>query len=217
MTQTLTERVLGFDLAKSTLVAITADSKYTIYNLQQPQNVFRQADENQLKSMLRCVAVFADGESFVLGSVEGRASVHRLDLGRAAHPKNGYAHRASSRSLAHRRLSSDFAFKCHRDATKTPVTIFPVNAFAVYDEKVFATCGGDGGLNTWDVMERHRGLRFDNLGMPTTAAAFSRDRTILAYALGNDWHKGAQNFQQQQQAKIMLHPVQPGDYTIKKS
>lgn len=63
---------------KYPLCAVGTEGKRVIvYNLEQPQNEYKQADTG-LKLQTRCVSCFTDKSGYTVGSIEGRVRVEYL-------------------------------------------------------------------------------------------------------------------------------------------
>ena len=188
------------------LVAITAGNIVEIFNLQQPQTVFRQLTpnatsedlKNPLKEQLRCVSCCADGQGFLLGSVEGRAASYYVN-----DPKRGVPNAKDGLS---------FSFKCHRaDRPGNLVEIYSVNAVACHPKETHALCtgGSDGCYQFWEKAQRRKiasgtcieadnkpassgakqtPVRANNL--PIVDIQFNGDGSLMGYAHSYDWSKG---------------------------
>lgn len=106
--------------------------------------------------------------------------------------------------------SSNFSFKCHRDAPQGNVTsVYAVNDISFHPvHGTFSTAGSDGTFHFWDKDAKHRLKGYPNVGGSITATNFNKNGNIFAYAMSYDWSKGYQGNTQTQPIKIMLHPVQ---------
>lgn len=76
-----------------------------------------------------------------------------------------------------------------------------------------ATAGGDGHFTFWDVMKRSRIRHFGDAGGAISAAAFSRDGSMYAYAVGYDWAMGHAKNTPDYPRKLMVHRVTEEDLT----
>jgi mRNA export factor len=56
-----------------------------------------------------------------------------------------------------------------------------------------------------DKQNKQRLKQFKAMPEPITAAAFSHDSTIFAYASCYDWHKGIDGYNPQATKQVMLH------------
>lgn len=163
-------RVFGMSLQYPMLVAALSDKKIAVWNLQNlhtnPQPEISM--DPTLKYQIRSVSLAPSGKHFVLGLLEGRCIVKSIKLENTI------------------KIATDFAFKCHRDSQA-----HSVNALAFSPiHGTFATGGSDGNIVYWDMTQKQRVKAFQGLGAPVTAIDFKSDSSIVAYALGYDWHKG---------------------------
>jgi len=71
----------------------------------------------------------------------------------------------------------------------------------------FVTAGTDGQYTYWDKDKKQKVLAKKALNAPITAAKFSKDGTMVAYAAGYDWSKGHAHKPSNQKAKIFLAPA----------
>jgi len=55
----------------------------------------------------------------------------------------------------------------------------------------FVTAGSDGAYNFWDKDSKQRLKAMAKASAPVPCAAFSRDGSVLAYAVSYDWSRGA--------------------------
>ena len=78
----------------------------------------------------------------------------------------------------------------------------------------FFTAGADGGLNIWDFLlkEPIREMKF--LKNPITTAKVNDSGELIAYALGNDWHMGAEGIGKWN-TRLAVHYI--SDNELKKS
>jgi cell cycle arrest protein BUB3 len=98
--------------------------------------------ESSLKYQTRCLRFFPKGDSFVLGSIEGRAAVEFLDDLQPLRRQPV----AEPNSQVSTSQNTKFAFKCHRINDM----VYPVNAVACHPlYGTFATGGCDGTVGKW--------------------------------------------------------------------
>ncbi|KAI9217716.1 WD40-repeat-containing domain protein [Blastocladiella britannica] len=164
------ERVYCMDASGAVLVAGTANRQIHIINMNNPTQIYRTM-ESSLKWQLRTIAVFPDQSCFAAASVEGRVAIQNIQETKS---------------------SLDFSFKCHRDSSPTP-KVYAVNSIAIHPGYgTFGTAGSDGAIHFWDKDARTRLKMFMQAGAGTSVSsiAFSRQGTILAYAVSYDWTKG---------------------------
>ena len=165
-TQQLPERVYALDCMHPLLVVGTANREILVFNLQQPQQVFKQLN-SPLKYQTRCISCFPDATGYLIGSVEGRVAVHHVDD-----------------SLQ----SKNFTFKCHRDGSD----VYAVNSISFHPQfHTFSTAGSDGAYNFWDKDSKQRLKAFSKSVAPIPCGTFNRDGSIYAYAVSYDWSRGA--------------------------
>eukprot|EP00232_Nephroselmis_pyriformis_P003770 CAMPEP_0182913508 /NCGR_PEP_ID=MMETSP0034_2-20130328/38079_1 /TAXON_ID=156128 /ORGANISM="Nephroselmis pyriformis, Strain CCMP717" /LENGTH=341 /DNA_ID=CAMNT_0025050235 /DNA_START=160 /DNA_END=1182 /DNA_ORIENTATION=+ len=180
-TQPLTERLYAMDCQHPLLVACTADRNITIFNLQEPQKVYKQL-QSPLKYQTRCVACFPDKSGYLVGSIEGRVAVQHVEENMS---------------------SKNFTFKCHRNDQE----IYAVNSISFNPvHGTFATTGADGTYNFWDKDSKQRLKALQRCNQPIPCGAFNHDGSIFAYAVSYDWSKGAEAHNPQGAANhILLH------------
>ena len=90
-------------------------------------------------------------------------------------------------------VENDFCFKCHRVETPTEGDACTVNHIA-FNKKhnTFATVGSDGSYIIWNKDTKSRYKASKPTPAPMTAVCFSEDASILVFASGEDWSKGAE-------------------------
>lgn len=191
----LPERVYTMDAKGRTLVVGLAERQIGIFDLQAPDRPRREM-RSPLNYQTRCISVASDGLGFILGSIEGRASINYVD---AAHDDK-------------RR----FQFRCHRVDNNA----FPVNTVDMQPgdrfRDAFVTTGADGSFVFWDKEKR---VRLANpfmhpRNLPVTTARWSPNGALLAYAHGYDWHMGMRGFKPAEQpVSIHVHPVADKELT----
>ncbi|CAD7964029.1 unnamed protein product [Amoebophrya sp. A25] len=122
--------------------------------------------ESALKYQLRSIACMPDGQGFVQGSVEGRASWDYF---------------------AEDMQKGKFAFKCHREPGANGMEqIHPVHDIAFHPiHHTFATVGGDGTLCMWDGTCKKRIWKTSKFDDEITSLSFSADGRYLAMAVGS--------------------------------
>jgi mRNA export factor len=207
--QVLGERVHAMDVAFPYLIAGTGDKKVHMFDLQRnPQQPFRSIP-SPLSMQIRCISSMKhQGDvGYVIGSTEGRAAVRFCDANLDA-------------------SKSKFSFKCHRMTQQGATSgdgplVFPVHALDWYTNSQFPGCfvtaGGDGSWSVWDKNSMSRPYEKAALGLPVTAIKWSPDGSMLAYAMGNDWLKGAQqSLAAQQPTQVRLHKVTQATLVSKK-
>jgi len=193
---TLNERVYCMDVRQSMCVIGTADRNISIYNLGNPAQPYKVI-ESPLKLQTRCVSVFTDQSGFAVGSIEGRVGIQYLE---------------ETATQKH------FAFKCHRDKSD----VFAVNAISFHPQYgTFATAGSDGTFHFWDKDSKQRLKQFNKLtnnGPPVTACKFNATGNLFAYAVGYDWSKGHEGYQQYVgQTQLRIHVVDENEIKARKT
>ena len=155
------------------LVAAFTDRQIALVDLRRPGEPL-QRYESSLKCQTRCVAQNPAGDSFSLGSVEGRVAVEYVD--------------PSDEAQARR-----YAFKCHRMPVGGVDTAFPVNAIAFHPRHgTFATGGGDGHVFVWDGAKKKRICSLKRYPTSVACMAFSPGGDTLAVASSYTYENGEQ-------------------------
>ncbi|TLD29006.1 hypothetical protein PspLS_03305 [Pyricularia sp. CBS 133598] len=182
------ERVYTMDVRDKLLVIGTADRYINVVNLNEPQKFYKTL-QSPLKWQTRVVSCFTDANGFAIGSIEGRCAIQYVE---------------------DKDSSSNFSFKCHRDAPQGSVTsVHAVNDISFHPvHGTFSTAGSDGTFHFWDKDAKHRLKGYPNVGGSITATTFNKNGNIFAYAVSYDWAKGYQGNNNTYPNKVMLHPVQ---------
>ncbi|KAG8464625.1 hypothetical protein KFE25_009993 [Diacronema lutheri] len=132
-----------------------------------------QRRESSLKAQTRCLAASEDGESYAVGSVDGRVAMEYID---------------ASDEVQERK----YAFKCHRSTGADGVDVaHPVNVLAFHPvHGTFASGGCDGVVNVWDGGAKKRLGQW--AGYPTSVASlsFSPDGRRVAVAASYTYEEG---------------------------
>ncbi|KAJ3278282.1 hypothetical protein HK104_002500 [Borealophlyctis nickersoniae] len=182
----LTERVYTMDVNSALLVLGTADRKISMFNVQNPTQVYREV-ESPLKFQTRVVSCFINAKGFAVGSIEGRVGIQYVE--------------AADQHL-------NFSFKCHRDDRN----VYSVNAISFHPlHGTFATAGADGGFNFWDKDSKQRLKQWESCGQTISCSTFNRTGNIYAYAASYDWSKGVEGRQPNSKDAIFLHAVKDED------
>ena len=162
-TMHVSERVYCMDVSGPMMILGAADQQMTLFDLRKPevlleivclkkfyQEILYSFDPplsanpfelqtslktfaSQLSKQLRCIACHTDRRGFSYGTIEGRACVQYLDS---------------------ENQSSNFTFKCHRDASAKH--IFTVNVMKYHPMGSFMSGGADGTVSIWDHRSRQR-------------------------------------------------------------
>lgn len=212
----LPEKCFAMDNVQNIIVVIMAERLILGFKIEDTGSITPLVEQQSpLKYQSRSMAVLPDGDGYALGGIEGRVAVQYFN---DPADKDGRVKK--------------FAFKCHRRAQadhpevpRNESHLFPVNCISFNVHGTFATGGGDGSINFWCKQSRTRLKAFETKGainspkelfktnpnkMPITALGWNRDATILAYAIGYDWHKGYQGAGQTE-PKVYIQPVQYED------
>ena len=189
LTVTLPERCYALSVTHPLLVVATADRHMLVYNLSNPQTVYKQI-QSPLKYQTRCVAAFPDKSGYLVGSIEGRVAVQHVE-----------------ESLA----SRNFTFKCHREPNDGSVC--SVNSVVFHPvHGTFVTTGSDATYNFWDKDSKQRLKAMQKCAGPIPCGAYNADGSIYAYAVSYDWSKGAEAHNPATATNtIYLHQVQEQD------
>jgi len=134
--------------------------------------------DSPLKLATTSICVFGDGKGYAVGSIEGRCGIKYYDTSRQDKGK-----------------SLDFCFKCHREETKAPPKseVYSVNGITFNQQfNTFATFGSEGSIIIWNKDTKAKYKASKKFPSPFTAAHFTEDGKLLAYAVGYDWSKGSQ-------------------------
>lgn len=116
---------------------------------------------------------------FVCTSIEGRVSVDWVDL---------------SKSFQNQK----YAFKCHREISKEQANsecVYPVHcATFLPSGDIFATGGGDGFVNFWDINAKRRQKQFGRFPTSISSISISSDSTLLAVASSYCFEEGEKEY-----------------------
>jgi WD40 repeat protein len=122
-------------------------------------------------------------------SCDGRANVSIID-------KNHY------------KLSSLITFKSNKQEEGNIVVLYPANTcgFNSSIENWFMTAGSDGVMSFWDLKEKSKIKSLTYNSTPICDAKVSPSGKTVVYALGNDWHLGAEGVGKWE-TKIGVHVI----------
>lgn len=162
------------------------DKLIHIWNLQENINSGqwnpKEVNESPLKFATTSIQVFGDGKGYAVGSIEGRCGIKNYDVTK---PDLG--------------KGDDFCFKCHREEPKgqTRADVYSVNGITFNSHyNTFATYGSEGTIIIWNKDTKSKYKASKKFPGPLTAASFTEDGTLLAYAIGYDWNLGAEGSKQ---------------------
>lgn len=136
-----------------------------LLDLRNPNVILKNFD-TALKDNYTCVSIFPDKAGFLLGSIEGRVTVHFIN------PSDS---------------KFTFSFKCHRDGNK----VYPVQSIDFHPYYgTFSTTGSDGKINFWDKDARQRLYFINDYSDPIPHGKFNYDGSLFAYSICDDFHQG---------------------------
>jgi len=184
------EPVYCMDVRYPLLVVGTAEKHIQIINLNQPTAIHKTIN-SPLKWQTRTISCFPSATGFCVGSVEGRVAIQWLDEKDAA---------------------ANYSFRCHRQeqtpGNKDVQLVFPVNATTYHDlHGTFATGGGDGVINIWDLDSKTRIKTFNRQPAPITSITFNKSGSLMAYAVAYDWEKGYSGMVSGHPNKVLIHQL----------
>lgn len=89
--------------------------------------------------------------------------------------------------------------------------LYPVNSlnFHPIEDTWFSTSGSDGTMHYWNHGTKNKIKSFNYNGNPVCCTSVSHGGNYMAYALGNDWHIGAEG--EKWRPRIAVHEVQQGE------
>ena len=186
----LPERAVSISSKQRLLVIGCANRQVVTINLENPSVIFKTI-QSPLRHDTQIVSCQVDGSGYAIGGIEWRCAIQYINPPTA--PAN-------------------FSFKCHRvqqGTTNRPIDeVYPVTALDFHPvQNTLVTGGADGTFHVWDKDNRHRLAFTKSLGEPVTAVAFNAQGTLLAYALGYDWHKGFQFSTPNKKPTVSVHKV----------
>eukprot|EP01108_Squamamoeba_japonica_P005963 TRINITY_DN4800_c0_g1_i1.p1 TRINITY_DN4800_c0_g1~~TRINITY_DN4800_c0_g1_i1.p1 ORF type:complete len:334 (+),score=91.50 TRINITY_DN4800_c0_g1_i1:87-1088(+) len=179
--------IFSLDCRHPLLVTSDADSTVAVFNLNTPQQVFKQK-ASPLKLPTRRIGAMVDKSGFVICAAEGRCAVQFIDDAQQ---------------------SRNFSYRCHRVDTTT----YAVNDISFHPLGTFVTCGSDGVYNFWDYNSKSRLKPSQRMPGPLSAIGFNGDGTMAAYAQGYDWHQGVQGASSAVAVKVFVHKVDAKEVT----
>ncbi|KAI1453618.1 WD40 repeat-like protein [Annulohypoxylon moriforme] len=184
------DRVFSMDSKSDLLVVATAERHIHLIDLKNPTTILKTI-ESPLKYQTKDVAAFTNGKGWAAACIESRCSINTL------------------KDVDDKKYN--FTFRCHREqeSGSNVSKIFAVNAIAFHptSKSVFSTAGSDGTYQFWDYIAHTKLRKYPKVGEAITSAAFNRDGSFYAYAVGYDWSRGCAANTQDIETKIMLHPI----------
>ena len=184
---TFNDKVTGLDVKAPALVVLTADKLVHVFDLTAGLNKIAEYKSPIDKFQNRCVASFADGKGFAIGSIEGRVAVE---------PYSELPKKSLPPPTTKDPNSPNFIFKCHRD--KRPdngFNIYCVNSISFHPGNTLCTGGSDGTVTFWDKDVRCRlgALEKFKNKCPVTSVVYAPKGNVLFYAMSYDWSRGAEH------------------------
>lgn len=183
----LPERAYAMDCKMPMLCVALAGQKNPVvltFDLNAPQTP-RLQEASVLKNHVRTIAVFPDRKGYMISGVEGRVSVHSFGMHGQPDPATSYV------------------FKAHR----IDQTAYPVNVLTFHPAGPFASAGADGSYIFWDKNAKQKLYSIDPRETSISAAEFSPDGALYAYAVSYDWSRGPADPDVQKPPRIYFHAV----------
>ena len=188
-------KVYSMSCVKDLFVVGLSEMRIAYFDLRKLQNKIFKPElifNSHLKYQTRKVCCFPDGKGFAEGSIEGRVAIKNIrDLNNPPqiNKENGTIMGKDDQG------KDDFAFRCHRNTKANPVLVYAVNDIAfnpVYG--TFCTVGSDGIYSIWDKVNRSRLFERTETQdkTPLTACDYNSSGTLIAFASGYDWSRGAE-------------------------
>jgi mRNA export factor len=142
-------------------------------------------------SPYQSIAINRDKDSLAVGSIDGRGNISMIQ-----------------RTGDDLRLNNILTFKCHKVDEGNKQYMYPVNVidFNPRYKKWCLTMGGDGTSYFWDYEAKNKVVFFQYNKRPATAGQVSPSGELLAYALGYDWHMGAEGHGRWQ-PRVCVHVI----------
>jgi len=78
------------------------------------------------------------------------------------------------------------------------------------------TCGDDGEISIWDMLDRARIKCFERVPLPIVDIDLDRTGQILVYGTGYTWYQGIAKYDQTAKGNIYIHQLQKADVQPKK-
>jgi len=160
-------KITAMDYNDNLIVATLEGNKVALLDIRNPTRIVSTSPSQLSDDLVGIVAMHKD-EGYIISSLDARGRVEFV-----------------------RDSSKGFTFRGHRvEGQQTEAYAFPVmTCHPEYNTLV--TAGYDGTWITWDFYEKQKvtsSVRFNN---PITAAAFSPDGKMLAFASSYNWYRGA--------------------------
>ena len=141
---------------------------YDLRNMSEP--IMRK--ESPLKYQTRCIEVNPNGQSYTVGSIEGRVAIEYFNSSPEVQAKA-------------------YAFKCHRKEDMGSVIVYPVNTIS-YNSLTgnFVTGGSDSFVNLWDGENKKRIWKLKQYPSAIASLAFGGEGRHLAIACSYMYEEG---------------------------
>lgn len=147
------------------LLVATSDRHIVLYDCRQLAHPLEQR-VSPLQHATRTIAISPLGDTFTVGSIEGRIGVEHL---------------------SHEKQSLNFAFKCHRSSSAA----HPVHALTYHPHfGTFASGGGDAVVNIWDPQNKKRVCQLSSYASSIASLAFNSNGSQLAIAVSYCFESG---------------------------
>ena len=186
------QKIFTTDFQFPMLVAGMAGEKMMFVDINNSNNK-SIVDSNDLgkNSQIQSIAINNKTTVFGVASFDGRANLSNITKN-----VNGlYAPK------------SIITFKSNKQEEGGSTILYPINSvgFNPVNDKWFMTAGSDGGMHFWDYEAKNK-IKTLNYGMPICCAKVSPKGEMIAIALGNDWHVGAEGASKWQ-TKLGVHAI----------
>jgi len=169
------------------------------YDVRKPNATFHNG-VSQLKYQIRTIDVFSNKLGFAASGIEGRVGVENFN--------------------SNIKSTADFSFKCHRHqdnhSLKSINNVYSVNRLIFHPLGSFMTCGDDGEISIWDMLDRARIKCFERVPLPIVDIDLDRTGQILVYGTGYTWYQGIAKYDQTAKGNIYIHQLQKADVQPKK-
>ena len=153
------------------LVLATDRTDLILYDLRKMSESIERK-ESPLKFQTRCIEINPNGQSYTVGSIEGRVAIQYFDPSAEVQAKS-------------------YAFKCHRKEDMGSVIVYPVNSISYQPSSgYFVTGGSDSYVNLWDGENKKRIWKLKQYPSSIASLAFSEEGKHLAIACSYMYEEG---------------------------
>ena len=206
-------KIYSLSYKKNLLVLSLSEQVMSYFNLDNLQKSKFEPEliyASHIKTQIKKVLVLNNGKTYLEGSIEGRIAVKNVNF--YLKPK------IISDDNPGINNDNDFCFKCHREiksqGNEKYVQVYPINDLCINPSSgSVVSAGSDGKYFIWDIEKKSKICEKDNSQdkTPLTACDVNNKGTLLAYASGYDWSKGAQCAHLYPQPKIFIHYLQTNE------